>query len=247
THPVAWDNLIEQLLELQDALMDLLAAINQAASLPNRSLWIQPLNQAREELRKATESYDTERLQAGLGLLRQELKTKPGRINVHIVATARFLPLADLKDKIALLCDWTARPQEFQRDLEDLTELDKTLDTLVSDHDFLQQWVANQLIGIEPLLDQDLDGFRNEWHILDVAVQTRYHTNQGGWARKLLERSTELEGALLTESLVKIKSYFQLYRKQVSKSLKQVDTNLLDLCKDLKKFGEMLDRVLKIL
>jgi hypothetical protein len=57
----------------------------------------------------------------------------------------------------------------------------------------------------------------------------------------------QLDKAITTQNPVRIRSYFQRYRQRAGNRFFQVDTQLKELCTELRKVGDSLATILKVL
>jgi hypothetical protein len=253
TDETAWDSLMLIEPEIQTTTDELLNVANQAAFAADESWWTQQLDQTRQELRQAVENIDPAKLKSAAHRLYRVLTREPSRINARLVATAGSLRLSALVKALSIVHSSLTQPdldleaaRQFQIGLEALTRLDSGLKTLVSNHNIWQD-VDDELRRVEANLGQDTGELELAWLDLKSMTDTLCHANEARWAVDLNQVSAALDSALATETPVKVRHLFRRYRSQAGQRFRQVDQELLTLCRELQKIGASLNLVLRII
>jgi hypothetical protein len=74
-----------------------------------------------------------------------------------------------------------------------------------------------------------------------------YYENPQYWAQQLEKDSNNLESALNESNYSAAKNNYRRYRRSAGIRFFKVDVELKNLCSDLRRVGEPLDRVLRML
>jgi hypothetical protein len=74
-----------------------------------------------------------------------------------------------------------------------------------------------------------------------------YSGSTDEWATSFRKDRDNLDSAIKTANPAQIKRYFRRYRRQAGVRFHQVDVDLKRLCEDLRKVGEPMDSVMKMM
>jgi hypothetical protein len=110
------------------------------------------------------------------------------------------------------------------------------------------QWqlVDLELRRIDSNLEKDIIELEMSWRYLKEMTEPLHNTITEQWAQSLRLDSEKLDRALKVQNHAEIKQYFQRYRKQVSFRFYHVDLALKKLCENLRRIGEPLVLLLRI-
>jgi hypothetical protein len=253
TDELAFDNLLNYEVTLQDIVANLQGVIEEAQLVPNEIAWINDLLDAQQCLRRALETMESEALRRVVWLLRRVLALQPSNINHRLSSAARALRLATIVTSLGAIRDELrqvqvdpARVQQLESGIHELTLLNTQLDSLVAEHD---QWqdIQRSLGRIEDMMIYDLSELEFSWPDLAARVTTLCQQHKGDWVALFFQDGEQLQKALTEQNPVRIRSYFQRYRQRAGNRFFQVDTQLKDLCTELRKVGESLSMILKLL
>ena len=78
-------------------------------------------------------------------------------------------------------------------------------------------------------------------------IQRLCDGSRASWAARLSALGAELEQAFVSGNLRAIRPLFRSYRSQASRGFNQVDRDLMALCEELRKVGEPLAVLLKMI
>jgi hypothetical protein len=250
---LALDNLLNYEVTLQD-IADELARVAQEAALPaTETSWLADVEQAQTLLRQALDDMDGEKLKRVVWLLRRVLALQPSNINHRLIGAARALRLAEIvaslvaiRDALQQLRVDRERTTQFTTGVDALQQLDARLQALMLEHDQWQE--VQRILGrIEDVLLHDLNELEFSWPDLSSRVTTLCQMQKGEWVDLFLQDSDQLAKAITAQNPVRIRSYFQRYRQRAGNRFFQVDTNLKDLCAELRKVGDSLATIIQVL
>ncbi len=250
---LALDNLLNYEVTLQDIAVSLQTTAQQAGFAPNEIAWIAEVTEAQALLRQALDNLDDTLLRRVVWLLRRVLALQPSNINHRLMGAARALRLAQIVESLAAIRDALrqlqidqARTTQFNAGVDALQQLDIRLQALMAEHDSWQE-VQRTLGRIEDVMIHDLSELEFAWPELRVSVTTLCQAQKGEWVDLFLQDSEQLARAIVAQNPVRIRSYFQRYRQRAGNRFFQVDTQLKELCTELRKVGESLATILKVL
>lgn len=250
---MALDNMMDYELTLQGIVSDLQEAAGWASFASLETSWIQDLDRSRQELHDAIEKLDTKQLKRAIWRMNRVLAIQPSQINTRLNAAARALRLPALVQALIYVRDNLARldldlekVRQFEAGVEALTELDESLTALVQDHDSWQV-VDLELRRIETAMRQDMMELEMSWPSLKAMMGPLYSNVADEWAKSLEADAIALNNAIAGDNPVKTRRCFWRYRRRAGDRFYRVDTDLKNLCEDLRGIGEPLTTVLSMI
>jgi DNA-binding SARP family transcriptional activator len=250
---VAADNLTDHELTLQRIINDLQEDTERAPFATTEGLWIRDLVKAREALREALEALNPKPLKRAIWLLNRVLAVQPSRINTRLNATARALRLPVLAETMARVRDNLAsldlnphKLGQFGAGVEALARLSHTLTVLVDEHDRWQA-VELELQRIDGIMGQGTMELEMSWPDLKAMTEPLYGGRSDAWATSFKTGSEHLDSAIDGENTAQIRHCFRRYRRETSTRFHRVDVELNRLCEDLRRAGEPLASVIRMI
>lgn len=253
TDELAFDNLLNYEVTLQDIVANLQGVIEEAQFSPDETAWVNDLLDAQEHLRRALDGMEGEALRRVIWLMRRVLALQPSTVNHRLSSAARALRLdtivASLKAIRSELDHAQGTPPQlaqFDGGIQELDLLNIQLNLLVAEHD---QWQdVQRILGrIEDMMVYDLTELEFSWPDLSQRVTKLCSSHKGDWVALFHQDGEQLQKALTEQNPVRIRSYFQRYRQRAGNRFFQVDTQLRDLCTELRKVGESLSTILQLM
>ena len=183
---------------------------------------------------------------------------QPSGVNQRLNAAARALRLTQIVEAIVLIRDALNQPQDQPQDqlqnravtleinVEGLRTLNVRLSRLVDDHDNWQA-VERMLSRVEEVMLYDPGELELSWEDLQLRIKPLCPDETLDWVKSLREDSANITSALGEKNPAKARRYFQRFRQRAGNQFYQVDSELRTLCDELRKLGEPLASVLKIL
>ena len=215
--------------------------------------WIQDLVQAQGYLRQAIETLDPVSLKRCCLVVRRVLDRYPSLINTRLNSAARTLrmeaivqAMTEIQQVMRGLDLKPAEAQAFELSVSSLADLNRRLTALVRDHDRWQD-VDVQFRGIEAGIDRDLEILEMSWSDLQARIAPLAADESQDWVQNLRRSAVALDGGLTSHDPVKIRSSFSRYRRVAGERFFQVDTELKDLCGQLRDMGTPLAVVAQII
>lgn len=250
---LALDNLLNYEVTLQDISDELQRVVGAAGLTPTETTWLADVVQAQTLLRQALDGMDGEKLRRVVWLLRRLLALQPSQINHRLIGAARALRLAEIVASLAAIRDALqklnidrTRTSQFTTGVDALQQLNAQLTALMVEHDQWQE--VQRILGrIEDVMIHDLDELAFSWPDLCSRVTTLCQAQKGEWVDLFRQDSDQLAKAINAQNPVRIRSYFQRYRQRAGNRFFQVDTQLKELCAELRKVGDSLATILKVL
>jgi hypothetical protein len=93
----------------------------------------------------------------------------------------------------------------------------------------------------------DLSELEFSWPDVQLKMNILCQESSEEWVRLLQEDSVQVGSALMGQNPSLIQRYFRRYRQRAGNRFYQVDVMLKTLCEELRKVGEPLASVLKLL
>ncbi|MEZ4726976.1 MAG: CHAT domain-containing protein [Caldilineaceae bacterium] len=250
---LALDNLLNYEVTLQDIANALQQVAQRAGLAANEITWIRDVMQAQGLLHQALDEMDGEKLRRVVWLLRRVLALQPSHINHRLIGAARALRLTQIvlslvaiRDALQQLKVDRARTNQFTTGVDALQQLDARLQALMVEHDQWQE--VQRILGrIEDVMIHDLMELEFSWPDLRARVDALCQAHKGEWVDLFCQDRDQLDKAITTQNPVRVRSYFQRYRQRAGNRFFQVDTQLKELCTELRKVGESLATILKVL
>jgi len=253
TDELAFDNLLNYEVTLQDIVANLQGVMEEAQFVPSETTWLADLLDAQQWLRRALDTMESEALRRVVWLMRRVLALQPSNVNHRLSSAARALRLSTIVASLGAIRNELhhvqvepARIHQLESGIQELELFNGQLDSLVDEHD---QWqdVQRSLGRIEDMMVYDLSELEFSWPDLSTRVTALCQRHQGDWVDLFVQDGEQLQNALTDQNPVRIRSYFQRYRQRAGNRFFQVDTQLKDLCTELRKVGESLSTILKLL
>ncbi|MBX3011385.1 MAG: CHAT domain-containing protein [Caldilineaceae bacterium] len=250
---LALDNLLNYEVTLQDITTGLQQTAQKVGFIPTEISWIADVVQAQVGLQQAIEALDSEKLRRTLWLLRRVLALQPSNINHRLIGAARALRLTEIVASLAAIRDALQRLRidgtrtgQFTTGVDALQQLNTRLQLLMAEHDQWQE--VQRILGrIEDVMLHDLTELEFSWPDLRQRVDHLCTLHKGEWVDLFCQDRDQLEKAIAAQNPVRIRSYFQRYRQRAGNRFFQVDTQLKELCAELRKVGDSLVTILKVL
>ncbi|MER2600559.1 MAG: CHAT domain-containing protein [Caldilineales bacterium] len=228
-------------------LLQELQAVQARPGMPaEEQNWIGQLEQADYLLAQAAESTDTEQLRHALRLMKRVLDLYPSRINQRLNAAARALRLESIESGMKALHADVALTQlastyrgRLDTGISALGSLRLQIARLVDDHDRWQE-IDLELRRVESTLNMSISELTLVWKDLSQSVMQMCGDPQQDWAVAILRTSGLLEQALASTNPHKVRQEFSRYRRDIAQRFYRVDTDLKDLCHELRTVAQPL-------
>ncbi|MEZ4682142.1 MAG: CHAT domain-containing protein [Caldilineaceae bacterium] len=247
------DNLLNYEVTLQDIVASLQAVIEEAEFSANETVWINDLLDAQQQFRLALDRLESDQLRRVIWLMRRVLALQPSNVNHRLNAAARALHLDTIVHSLNAIHDTLRefnieadRIKQLESGVAELQRLDLQLAALVEEHDQWQE-VQRMLGRIDDMMVYDLSELEFSWPDLNSRVTVLCAVHKGEWVDRFFLDGEQLQTALTEQNPVRVRSYFQRYRQRAGNRFFQVDTQLKDLCTELRKVGESLSAILRML
>lgn len=248
----AEDELLVHETKLDEIVNDLRKILERPAVNPSEKLWAQKIENAQKNFTQAIEQSDPVLLKRSLDNIKFVIGNQPTKINGLLTEAARALHLdvliavlKNLNQLVQTLDHGSAVSVQFEDGLKNLDFLNVDLNAQVAAHDHWQA-VENELRGLEGSIEKDLlDELKSSWLDVKTTALELYRDIEEYWARKLIEDSAALDQAILDDNPKRIKQAFRKYRSRIGRRFFDVDTNLKELCGEIKKIGPPLDDVIR--
>jgi hypothetical protein len=249
----AWEGLSNYEITLQ-GIVGQLEHVAARPSLPsNETVWVADLAAARADLAQAIEELDLKRLKRAVRLLGRVLTIQPAQVNARLNAAARALRLAALaqglvrvQSRLSSLDLDSDKVAQFELGVTALAGLSTRLTSLVREHDAWQA-VDLELRRIENALDADLGELELSWEDLKDLATPLYAQSEETWAAALTADAAKLDAAMAAQDAAKMRHFFRRFRRQAGERFYRVDIELKRMTDDLRKVGEPLAVVLRLL
>ncbi len=244
-------------LTLQDIVQRLQAVAARRLVLTDESVWIGEILDARNKLHEALETLNVELLSRAVWLLRRVLYRHPTRINERLNAAARALRFTALVKDLSIILDLlrgqpfrtpaqSEQVEQLETGVTALTTLSQGLSSLLSKHDRWQA-VDLELRRIEAGITQDLMELEISWPSLLPMLEPLVQDGAPEWINTFNNDCAQLDAALKTQNPVKSRLYFQRIRRQAGNRFYQIDSDLKNLCDELRAIGAPFAAILEVL
>jgi hypothetical protein len=250
---VAVDNLMDHEMTLQELILDLEDVAEKATFAMTDATWIQDLTKARYTLVEALERLDPKPLKRVIWLLNRVLAIQPSWINTRLNATARALRLpvlvetmTQVKNKLAILDLDPDKVGQFEAGVDALVNLSHNLSSLVTNHDRWQA-VDLELRRIESNMGQDTTELEMSWPELKAMTKPLYNGNTDDCSSSFRRNCENLDIAISDQNPARIRQYFRRFYRQTGLQFHRVDMDLKALCDDLRRAGEPLASVTRMI
>jgi hypothetical protein len=249
----AWENLSNYELTLQGIVARLEEVLSRPTLTRAEAAWVDDLAAAGRDLATAIEALDLKLLKKAVRLLNRVLAIQPAQYNARLNAAARALRLAGLAQGLGRVHSRLPQLQldagkvaQFELGIAALAGLSGRLAGLVNEHDAWQA-VDLELRRIEAALDMDLSELELSWEDLREDVARLHAGVEEPWAHALVSEAAKLDAAIAAADETRMRHFFRRYRRQAGDRFYRVDIELKRMTDDLRKVGEPLAAVLRLL
>jgi hypothetical protein len=249
----AWENLSNYELTLQGIVGQLQEVAGRPSFSPTEMAWVADLGQARGELAGSIEGLDLKVLKKAVRLLNRVLTIQPAQFNARLNAAARALRLGTIAQGLTRvrerLPDFpldTDKVAQFEVGVVALAGLSTRLAMIVSEHDGWQA-VDLELRRIEATIDTSLDELELSWADVQEMCAPLYTNVEETWATTMRADAAKLDAALAAGDETKMRHFFRRYRRQAGDRFYRVDIELKRMTDDLRKVGEPLTVILRLI
>jgi hypothetical protein len=250
---IAWDSLSNYELTLQGIVQRLREIAAASAQVAAEVAWANDLATAQQEMAASIDALDQNQLKRASRLMNRVLTIQPAQINARLSAAARALRLPNLVQALSQIHSSLATLEldadkvgQFESAVLAIDRLSESLSSLVTDHD-RHQAVDLELRRIETTLETDLSELDLSWLDLKGLALPLYNGISDVWAEAVRSEADKLDTALSAQDPTKIRHFFRRYRRQLGDRFYRVDVDLKRLCDDLRKVGEPLTGVLRVI
>ncbi len=250
---IAWDSLSNYELTLQGIVQRLREIAGLSAQVAAEINWTNDLATAQQEMAASIEALDQNQLKRATRLMNRVLTIQPAQINARLGAAARALRLPNLVQALSQIhtslssLDLDAeKVGQFESAVLAIDRLSSAVTTLVADHD-RHQAIDLELRRIETTVEADLSELELSWADLKILATPLYDGVSEVWAEAVRSEADKLDTAFTTQDPTKIRHFFRRYRRQLGDRFYRVDIDLKRLCDDLRKVGEPLTSVLRVI
>lgn len=250
---LTWETMANYDVTLQGIVEDLRRVIGRGKLAASELVWVADVSNAEAELAAAIEAFDVKRLKQAGRLLNRVLTSQPTLINARLNAAARALRLASLVQGMAAVRSWlggagydVARINQFELGVAALATLSTSLTELVNEHD-RWQIIDLDLRRIEQFIDQDMTELELSWPDIKERVAPLYLESSEAWGAALKGDAEKVTVALDTGDQARARQFFRRFRRQAGERFFRVDIDLKRMCDELRKVGDPLASVLKVL
>lgn len=238
----------------RDILTTLVNGILRAVEKPsfaNEDMsWLDLLRKSADFVSHAVDNMDAGALTKAIGLLKRILAQQPSRINTRLNDKAQTLRMGDLvrdlntvRAKLVKVPDAdAAKVAQFNAGVDSLASLEASLKAIVNDHNKWQA-VEDDL----RLFDADVDQGVADWQSFWPDVRGKVHAlciDGATWANDLRTAGAKVDQAIAGNAEMQIRTSFRAFRNKASARFYEVDTNLKEMCNQLRTLGEPLNNVL---
>ncbi len=219
-----------------------------------RIRWQKTLRQAEDEFNQAIDQKEQKKLKHSVELIETVLRPGLSFMNDSLVNTVKELQLHGSVEALKILRTESiferlkkTQLSRFENNLKKLEDMEQRIEFLLPIHnDF--QGIDNELdkIGTE-LKPKSVDVtqvFPLYWEILGRMLGEMCGEKKDKWANQIRQQRQELESAMTENDASKIRQSFMSLRSTVSFHFNKIDTELKEVCRDLKSSGDVLDTLL---
>ncbi|MCS6938874.1 MAG: CHAT domain-containing protein [Roseiflexaceae bacterium] len=250
---LAWESIATYEVALQGILRDL-DQVTERNRLPASELsWVADVRAAQADIAQAIEVSDPKLLRKAIRLLNRVLTTQPTLINARLNTAARALRLTSLVQGMSAVRDWlsnagydAARISQIEIGVTALATLSASLVSLVDEHD-RWQIIDLDLRRIEQFIDQDMTELELSWPKVCERLAPFFLESAESWGAALKQDADKVTSALEAADLTRARQFFHRFRRQAGERFFRVDIELKRVCDELRKVGEPLASVLRML
>lgn len=240
-------------LTLQDIVGKLQERIADSPLPAHDVAWVSSVAEAQEALATALTSLENELLTRATWLLKRVLARTPSRINERLNAAARSLRLRPIEEALGAIQSRMedagieeGKIRQFEDAGRALSVLNGSLQALVDEHD-RWQLLDLELRRVEAMIAFDLMELEMSWPDIKRMALALSQGVVADWATTFTQDCTRLDEALETQNPARIRLGFQRLRRQAGSRFYQIDTDLRNLCEELRQIGEPLTLMLRML
>lgn len=243
-------------LTLQQTLDACKALMERPTFVTNELVWVQDLAKAQIALKEAVDKEDAEKLRNAQWLINRVVAIQPSQINTRLNEVARSLLLSALvsamtriHENLGTLAMDKDRLQEFVEGAYSLAKLDNNLTELVKAHDDWQA-IMLEFRRIESSLVGDAEAMelKMSWPYLLPQLEPLYKTAATEeWSTALDEDCVRLGEAIAGNNPVRMNRFFHRLEQRCRNRFYVIDVDLRRLCEDLRRVGQPLAVILKLL
>jgi TIR domain len=250
------DTAVENLETHADTLDTILTRLRELQATPALGAmtlaWLPKLERAQQMLGPAIAAADPAQVRRAAAQIDRVLASEPAAIDALLNHAARDLQLAAIINAVDLACRRAeeskmepGRLGELQQGLAALRQLESNLQTLVSDHGSWQRADVD-LRRVYTSLASDPDELIDSWPDLKAQFATLAATDEP-WALTLRQDQQHIEAAIGENDLTGMRRHFRHFRREAIKRFYQVDKRLKRQCDELRKAGEPLAAIVRVL
>lgn len=251
---MAWEDIAGAESEVQTKINDIVTLSRSQTFADGDVRWAQQLEKVKKSLQTAVDGDDLEALTGSVSLLYRVLNRHPTRINAQLVAVASALRLDNLEQAITTISTNLADAnvtmdsmvEEVQSGKSALAGLDERLKELVREHNAWQN-IDDEIRRVKASISKNsIDELEDAWYDLEPMTRERIEANsEAEWAQNLAKVMGNLAPAIEKQVVTKVRRLFMRYHTYVGHRFREVDLELLSLCKELQRVGAQIDILLR--
>jgi hypothetical protein len=243
----AAENLAGYAIDLQ-GIIDTVRKIASKPSFANVSReWIDDLQNAHRRITSALADSDTAEVRRGAKAIDRVLSTEPSKLNTRLNEAANQVNFREILEAIdavlvharALSLD-TDEIRELKATKNAIEQLHENLRALVRDHDYWQ--VADSHMR---RMAVDLDDLIDNWPSLKTRIAVLIDGRE--WATPLKTEEKGLDAAIAGKDEKQIRKRFKCFRRLAGTRFFEADDMLKKQCDELRRVGEPLAYMAKVL
>jgi hypothetical protein len=252
------DTALDQLLSTLPLLDEIGAGLKEVISRPSVSQteksWLDKIEIAQHDIKQALTESNASLLKRSLLSLKYVIANQPTRINGALAEAARAMDLLALVRGLENVSaqvhklNLTAKSvSQYEEGLLAIRSLDGKMHTQVEEHDRWQATEIEMRQFDDCLETNQFEELKLFWPAVRDTAFVLFGENAEEWAMKLRESSLAVDQALVVDNPVRIKQAFRDYRARVGRRFFQVDTKLKSQCGEIRKIGDPLNAILRMI
>jgi len=254
----AWNSMMINGRVLSTAIDKLLTVADQSAEPFYAEQQLDLLREGQRILQEAIQETDLNKLDAALQFLYQSLRQGLAVANRRLVDAAKELRLGSLVNALTSVRKRLEKQpnlnkgefEQFSESIADLVEVDELLNNLVEIHNLWQAFY-DELRFIEENVGRGDNFYELKiiWSGLQRTAEKLFGNNNDMWAVLLRAGASRLEEALFKNEPDpnEVVRLFYAYFNRATRQFRIVDDELLEFSQGLRKIGEPLESLLKII